>query len=133
MRKLFCISATILSVLLLIGTACAQTDIFLKEIVEVLERKIMHARDELAENPLIIKMVKEYNKKNKDVTLSEINNLDQIWIAGEMEKFCEEFIVNVCGQRLLDFQDEHEGYAEIFVTDERGLIVGMTNRTSDYY
>ena len=32
----------------------------------------------------------------------------------------------------MDFQEAHDGFPEIFVTDRHGLIVAQTNKTSDY-
>jgi GAF domain-containing protein/HAMP domain-containing protein len=42
-------------------------------------------------------------------------------------------MVNVMASELLKFQDRFPDYVEIFVTDQYGALVAMTNRTSHYY
>jgi len=45
----------------------------------------------------------------------------------------KELMTNDCARVLAEFQDNHSGFPEVFVTDKRGLLVATTNKTSDYY
>lgn len=106
---------------------------FSKELEQVLEKKVELIK-ELAEDPPIIKAVRESSQKNRDITLAEILKLDDKWKKTEgLDEFIKSFITNECAQYLIDFQEANDGFPEIFVTDEKGLIVAEANKTSDYY
>jgi hypothetical protein len=103
------------------------------EVEQILEKK-MELVKKLAEDPLTIKTVMEFNEKNRDMTLDEILKIDIDWEETPgMEEPVRSLITSEYAQYLVDFQEANNGFPEIFVTDERGLIVGATNKTSDYY
>ncbi|MFH1563598.1 MAG: PDC sensor domain-containing protein [Nitrospirota bacterium] len=111
----------------------AEKIVLSKEVEQILEKK-MGLIKKLAADSLIIKATRESNQKNKDTTLSEILRLDNKWKKAEgMDEFIKSFITNECAQYLMDFQEANEGFPEVFIADEKGLIVAETNRTSDYY
>jgi len=106
---------------------------FSAEVKDILEKK-KEAIENLAKELFIIKVVKESNEKYRNTSLSEILKLDEKWQKTEgIDDFIKSFIINECGLFLADFQDAHEAFSEIFITDEKGLIVGETNKTSDFY
>lgn len=83
---------------------------------------------------LIIAEVKKSNEDHRSITLEEIELLDQRWRRSDgMDSFIKPFLTNKVAQRVLSFQEENPGFSEIFVTDEHGLNVGQTNKTTDYY
>lgn len=105
---------------------------FSAEVIQILDKK-KEVIENLAKDPLIIKAVKESNERNQNITLPEILRLDRKWQKTEgMDEFIKSFIINACGQYLVEFQEANEVFSEIFITDEKGLIVGETNKTSDY-
>jgi len=107
---------------------------FSKEVQEALQRKIALIKETLSGDPLIIETVKQSNEKNKDISLEEIIRLDESWKTTEdIDEFIKQFITNECAERLIEFQETHDGYPEIFIADRWGLIVAETNKTSDYY
>jgi len=107
--------------------------IFSKEIERVLTKKIELLRG-LAQGPLVIEKVRISNKKNRKLSLTEILIADEKWKSAKgMDDFIKSLLTNQCSQRLIDFQEEYDEFPEIFVTDAKGLIVGETNKTSDYY
>jgi len=88
----------------------------------------------LVRDPLIIAEVKKSNEDHRSITLEEIELLDQRWRRSDgMDSFIKPFLTNKVAQRVLSFQEENPGFSEIFVTDEHGLNVGQTNKTTDYY
>lgn len=107
----------------------------LSEAVEAaLQRKIALVQHELAQDPLIVQAVRASNATSQGLSLDEIQALDRQWQAATtLTDFMKQFLTNPCAERLMDFQDAHEGYAEIFIADARGLVVGETNKTTDYY
>jgi hypothetical protein len=115
------------------GEVSALENRFSEEVEQLLQQKIQLVQT-LAEDPKIIKWVKESNQKNNHLTLRELYKLDEKWryVKG-VDEFIGSFISNECAQALISFQKAHDGFAEIFIADAVGLIVGETNKTSDYY
>ena len=107
---------------------------FSKEVEAVLNKKIDTLKA-LTVEPVVLQAVRDSNVKNHDVPLTDILTLDRKWIAKDkgVDAFVKGLLTNACANRLMVFQDAHDGYPEIFVADTRGLNVCMTNRTSDYY
>lgn len=133
-RRMVYYWGAVTTILLLILDTCAQPGVLSPEIEKILDQKMEILKMELANDPVIMNAVKETNEKNKDIALSEIKKQDEHWIAVKgVDPVIEGFITNECAGRLAAFQDKYNEYAEIFVTDARGLIVGETNKTSDYY
>jgi hypothetical protein len=115
------------------GKGAARENRFSEEVEQLLQQKIQLIRS-LAEDPRIIKFVKESNEKNKSLTPREVDQLDKKWRnVNGIDEFIGSFISNECARALIAFQEAHEGFAEIFIADAVGLIVGETNKTSDYY
>jgi len=109
------------------------TSAFSDQVQEILDRKMQLIKD-LAKQPQVVEAVRQANQKNLQISDSEITRLDQQWRQTEgLNDFIKSIIANACSQYLMDFQEQYDGFPEIFVTDRKGLIVGETNKTSDYY
>ena len=81
---------------------------------------------------VIVKAVKTENAKGK--TLQEIKEMDKKWRATPgVADFMQTLMESECGQHLRRLQQTTPYYAEIFVMDNQGAIVCMTNKTSDYW
>jgi hypothetical protein len=93
------------------------------------------AKSKLAEygnDPVIIKAVLAQNAQGK--SLDQIKAADKKWrnhagIADYMKALME----NECGRHLRNLQKSAPYYAEIFVMDNHGANVAMTDKTSDYW
>ena len=97
------------------------------------EDQINHL-ETLAQEEIIIKSIKASNEKNKGLTTDEINRLDCEWQQNNSKDnpFIKKFITNECADLLIKLQRQRPQFLEIFVMDNRGLIVGESNITSDY-
>lgn len=87
---------------------------------------------QLGTDPVIVKAVKNANAKRK--TLAQIQDMDKKWkstpgIADYMQAMME----SECGKHLRNIQKGTPYYAEIFVMDNQGANVAMTDKTSDYW
>jgi hypothetical protein len=87
---------------------------------------------DLGKDPVIVKAVKDENAKAK--SLDQIKAKDTQWkntpgIADYMKAIME----SECGQRLRIIQESEGFYAEIFVMDNQGANVAMTDKTSDFW
>ena len=84
----------------------------------------------------VIEAVRDQNKMSAGLSQSAILDLDQTWrdqtvSGGEM---IDEVLANSLSVYLRDLQAQGQGqFTEIFVTDIRGLNVGQSNVTSDYW
>ncbi len=107
---------------------------FSPEVEAVLAQKREELTQGLLEDPGILEAVRASNARNQTMAMSEVLRLDGQWKAAKATTaFMEAFTTNACAKRLIAFQQSHQGYSEIFIADARGLIVGETNITSDYY
>ncbi len=99
-------------------------------------KKVMELADtvlaDLGRDPVIVKAVKEENAKAK--TLDQIKALDEKWQAfAGIADYMKAMMDSPCGRRLAEVQKTAPYYAEIFVMDNQGANVAMTDKTSDYW
>ena len=86
----------------------------------------------LGEDAVIVKAVKAQNAKGK--TLAQIQETDKKWQETPgISDFMESLISSECGKYLRAIQDGEKYYSEIFVMDNQGANVAMTDKTSDYW
>jgi hypothetical protein len=105
---------------------------FSEEVQTVLDRRI-RLIEKLAAEELVVNAVREANRKSGGMSKKEIARLDQQWQAAEeLNDLIKSLITNECARFMVDFQEDNDGFPEIFVTDAMGLVVAATNRTSDY-
>jgi hypothetical protein len=98
------------------------------KVVELAKSKLA----KLGEDPVIIAAVKAENAKGK--TLAQIQDMDKKWkntpgFADYMKAIME----SDCGKYIRKIQENEAFYAEIFVMDNQGANVAMTDKTSDYW
>ncbi|MBF0204693.1 MAG: PDC sensor domain-containing protein [Desulfamplus sp.] len=83
-------------------------------------------------DPVIIKAVKEENQKKK--TLQQIKEMDQKWKnTPGITDYMKAMIESECGRYIMNIQNNNKYYDEIFVMDDQGANVAMTDKTSDYW
>ena len=88
-------------------------------------------------DPNLVAQVKAQNAKNAGLSESQIIALDKQWRA-ETGASSSPMIDDVLGNNLSSYleqvKEESQGlYTEIFVMDSRGLNVGQSDVTSDYW
>ncbi len=86
----------------------------------------------LGTDPVIVKAVKDENAKGK--TLAQIQAKDKEWkgFAGVAD-YMKAIMESPCGKHLRTLQNSTGYYSEIFVMDNQGANVCMTDKTSDYW
>jgi hypothetical protein len=83
-------------------------------------------------DPVIVKAVKAENAKGK--TLAQIQELDKKWMATPgITDYMQALMDNECAKLLHKIQQSAPYYAEIFVMDNLGANVAMSDKTSDYW
>ena len=87
---------------------------------------------DLGTNPIIVKAVKKENAKRK--SLAQIQDMDKKWKATPgIADYMQAMMDSECGRHLRSIQNGSTIYAEIFVMDNKGANVAMTDKTSDYW
>ena len=88
----------------------------------------------LARTPSIVTAAQTANLKRADWTAEEIAALDQSWKddAPEIVATQNEISNNYISQYLSDFLKNNPEEVEVFVTDEKGLNIAMSDTTSDF-
>lgn len=86
----------------------------------------------LGSDPVIVKAVKAENAKNK--TLDQIKEIDKKWLGTPgIADYMKALMESPCGKHLRKIQESKSYIAEIFVMDNKGANVAMTDKTSDFW
>ena len=86
----------------------------------------------LGSDPTIVAAVKKENAKGK--TLSQIKAMDAKWKKTPgVVSFMKVLMDSRCGKHLQSLRDSKPYYSEIFVMDNLGANVSMSDKTSDYW
>ena len=86
----------------------------------------------LGNDPVIVEAVKAENAKGK--TLDQIKEMDKKWRAhAGIADYMQAMMDSKCGKHIAGIQNSAPYYAEIFVMDNQGANVAMTDKTSDYW
>ena len=101
---------------------------------EHLESQRRVLQEQIANDPEVIKLIALANEKNARYTPKEIMEIDQQWQETEgVDLFVVSLITNDLAEKLKAFQKKHRTLVEIFITDQRGLLIASTNKTSDFF
>ncbi|MFZ5775670.1 MAG: PDC sensor domain-containing protein [Thermodesulfobacteriota bacterium] len=113
--------------LALVGTALA-AEKAPQKIVDLANSQLV----KLGTDPVIVQAVKDENAKAK--TLAQIKEKDAKWMATPgVVDYMKSLMDNPCGKRLKEIQKSAPYYAELFVMDNQGANVCMSDKTSDYW
>jgi hypothetical protein len=83
-------------------------------------------------DPVIVKAVRDQNASR--VSMTRIKAEDEHWInSEEIDGFMFDLMRNRCSHELLNLQVHHGFVVEAFAMDNQGALVGLTNKTSDYW
>lgn len=86
----------------------------------------------LGTDPVIVAAVKAENAKGK--TLAQIQEMDKKWMAtAGVVDYMKALMDSECGRYLKKIQAGQPYYSEIFVMDNQGANVAMSEKTSDYW
>lgn len=87
----------------------------------------------LTSSPLVLEMIARQNARTGALGQDEIDALDARWRGGD-DDLIGATLANPLSRRLAEIVAEADGaFSEIFVMDARGLNVGQSAKTSDYW
>lgn len=99
-----------------------------QKVVDLVNLKLV----DLGKDPVIVNAVLAENAKGK--TLDQIKQMDAKWMATPgVADFMKALMESECGRHLRAIGNSAPFYAEIFVMDNQGANVAMTNKTTDYW
>jgi hypothetical protein len=86
---------------------------------------------------IVIDAVRAQNKKNADLSQDHIDKLDKQWRAetkASSKPLIDSVLATALSRHLKGVKDKGKGlFTEIFVMDNKGLNVGQSDVTSDYW
>jgi hypothetical protein len=98
-----------------------------QKVLDLVPKLAKHGTD-----AVIVEAVKAQNAKG--TSLDKIKEMDKAWMAtAGVDDFMKSLMTNACGQRIKSIKASAPYYAEIFVMDNKGANVCMTDKTSDYW
>ncbi|MEX0583626.1 MAG: hypothetical protein WD185_08160 [Sneathiella sp.] len=90
-----------------------------------------------AQSEQVVAAVKEQNKKSAGLSQGDIDSQDKQWreeTKGGDQSMINAVLANSLSAYLKDVKEKSQGkYTEIFVMDMKGLNVGQSDMTSDYW
>lgn len=88
-------------------------------------------------DPLLIDSINQQNKKTALLVAADIMSLDKQWrfeLKNDAQPLIDEVLASDLSKFLAKKQNDSDGMLlEIFVMDAKGLNVGQSKRTSDYW
>ena len=126
MKKAIIITTAIVFVVSMMGTVFAADVKLLKWTANTDMAKFGHDK-------AIVKAVKAQNKKG--MTLSKIKDTDRVWrdlLSGTLA-IQDDMMVNDCAKAAQAILESRSYIMEIFVMDNQGANVCMTDKTGDYW
>jgi len=88
-------------------------------------------------DPAVVNAVKAQNAKHASLTQADIDKLDKQWRAetgASSQPMIKAVLSNALSKFLVGKKEGSQGlYTEIFVMDNKGLNVGQSDVTSDYW
>jgi hypothetical protein len=125
------IGVAILAVASLAGLARAQDKSALSPEAEAALKKEVPKIEAWGKDPTIVKAVVAKNALR--MSLDQIKEIDSAWMAGKAEDRVRELLGNACSARIKDLVAETPAYVEAFAMDNQGALVGLNQKTSDYW
>lgn len=87
---------------------------------------------EWGHNPVLVAAVKDQNAKG--ISLDTIKQTDKEWMAATgVTPFMKAMMENPAAQELKKLEASKPYFDELFLMDNQGANVAMTNKTSDYW
>lgn len=123
-----------LSISLISTLASAQSD---AEIESAARQYISNHASRWMEDPLIVNAINEQNQSSAGLSQDGIDTLDTTWrkeAAKGSGPMIDKVLGNALSAHLLEVQEQASGLiTEIFVMDNKGLNVGQSSVTSDFW
>ena len=113
------------------------TSVMANEYTEAIKQLVDEQIREWIKSDVVISTVKAQNKTSESLDQAAIDALDKKWraeVKGDNKTFINSVLENPLSAYLKEVKEGSQGlYSEIFVMDMKGLNVGQSDVTSDYW
>ncbi len=134
MKKCFLTSLTAMLSVLAISAA---TTMAASDYAQKIRSEVVPKVQSWIANPMVVAAIKSQNEKHGGLSQSQIDSMDKQWrseTSAGSGKLINEVLGNELSKYLGGVKSEGVGvYTEIFVMDNKGLNVGQSDVTSDYW
>lgn len=122
-----------IAVTTLVASATLAVSVFAAEPAPEKVVALVHAKVEgLASDAVFIEAVHSQNARK--ATLDDIQQLDEKWRSTPgIAPYMTELMDSACGERLKSLKAGQRYFSEMFVVDNQGANVCMSDKTSDYW
>lgn len=128
MKKCLCVFLSVGLFVVLTATVSLAAEKAPQKIVDLANNTLAA----IGADPVIVEAVKAENAKGK--SLDDIKAMDEKWKgAAGVTDYMQALMDSPCGKHIRDLQKSQPYFAEIFVMDNQGANVAMTDKTSDYW
>ena len=118
---------TMLAALAVLGGPATGGDKAPQKVLDMVPKLVKHGAD-----PAIVGAVRAQNARG--ASLERIREMDKEWMATPgVNDFMRSLMTNACSRQLKSIKASAPYFAEIFVMDNKGANVCMTDKTSDYW
>jgi hypothetical protein len=104
---------------------------------ELIDQKVIGDIRQWLANPVVAMSIESQNKRRANMTQKQIDDADQEWVRereAEDQPLVAAVLTNPLSSYLTQIQARSGGlYSEIFVMDDKGLNVGQSSITSDFW
>ncbi len=105
----------------------------LSDDVDTFFKRKIDSLSSLLKNPEMIEDIRSSIQVNEKLTQSDILRKDDQWKQASPEgTMIQKFLTNRSAKILRDLKEKDQSFVEIFIADAIGLVVCMTNKTTDY-
>ncbi len=126
-----------LAAILLVSSAFFAGPAFANEYADQLTDLANTTLKDIAQNAELVSAIEAQNAETADYDQAKIDELDKQWRAevdASNKPLIDAVLGNAASAYLTKVQDESQGmFTEIFATDDKGLNVGQSSVTSDYW
>jgi hypothetical protein len=122
---------------ILAGALFALPAVAVESHVELMTRFAEETARNWTVDPAIIEAIKAQNARHAKIGQSEIDKLDKQWRAetkASKRPLIDQVLSTALSKKLLETKNQARGMiTELFVMDNKGLNVGQSDATSDYW
>ena len=127
-RKSCCVGLLGFLAALLIGVPFSWAETPVQKVTQFASSKLV----QLAAEKIVVDAVKTENAKGK--TLDQIRKTDEKWIATSgVDDFMKGMMISPVSKHLIEIRDKYPFLREIFLVDNQGANIAMSEKTSDYW
>ncbi|NLC71200.1 MAG: hypothetical protein GX751_07575 [Desulfuromonadaceae bacterium] len=128
MNKSFCLCLLAFFAALIIGPPLSRAETPVEKVTHYANTRLI----QFAADTVIVDAVKAENSKGK--TLDQIRKADEKWMTtAGLDDVMKGMMTSPVGKHLLEIRDMYPFLREIFLVDNQGANIAMSEKTSDYW